>query len=59
VVVTAESLQTANAYPVWLAVAMWNADAQRWQFQGSGPLAKLVDAGRVEQLYDAAEVKPW
>jgi hypothetical protein len=59
VVVAAESLQTANAYPVWLAVAMWNADAQRWQFQGSGPLAKLVDAGRVEQLYDAAEVKPW
>jgi hypothetical protein len=38
---------------------MWNADAQRWQFQGSGPLPVFVDAQRVRQLYDAAEVKPW
>jgi hypothetical protein len=59
VVVTDDSLKTANAYPVWLAVAMWSHEAQHWQFQGSGPMPWFVDAQRVEQLYAAAEVKPW
>lgn len=59
VVVTADSLRTPDAYPDWLAVAMWNRETQHWQFQSSGPMPSFVDAQRVEQLYATAEVKPW